>query len=135
VHLPCSFIFLSAPCKSASLCWDARGGSGFGSACLALCHSYAFRNKLKETAVYLSNEGVIMILLVGLIAGWLAGKIVRGTGIGLIGDMAIGIVGAFIASWLLPRLGIGLGAGLIRAVINATIGAALLLIMIRLARA
>ena len=63
--------------------------------------------------MYLSNEGVIMILLVGLIAGWLAGKIVRGTGIGLIGDMAIGIVGAFIASWLLPRLGIGLGAGLI----------------------
>jgi uncharacterized membrane protein YeaQ/YmgE (transglycosylase-associated protein family) len=94
-----------------------------------------YANKLKESAVYLSNEGVIMILLVGLIAGWLAGKIVRGTGIGLIGDMAIGIVGAFIASWLLPRLGIGLGAGLIRAVINATIGAALLLIMIRLARA
>ena len=110
-------------------------GSGFGSVCLALCHSYALRNKLKEPAVYLSNEGVIMILLVGLIAGWLAGKIVRGTGIGLIGDMAIGIVGAFIASWLLPRLGIGLGAGLIRAIINATIGAALLLIIIRLARA
>ena len=54
--------------------------------------------------MYLSNEGILMILLVGLIAGWLAGKIVRGTGIGLIGDMAIGIVGAFIASWLLPRL-------------------------------
>ena len=58
--------------------------------------------------MYLSNEGILMILLVGLIAGWLAGKIVRGTGIGLIGDMAIGIVGAFSASWLLPRLGIGL---------------------------
>ena len=70
--------------------------------------------------MYLSNEGILMILLVGLIAGWLAGKIVRGTGIGLIGDMAIGIVGAFIASWLLPRLGIGLGSGLIRAIINAT---------------
>jgi uncharacterized membrane protein YeaQ/YmgE (transglycosylase-associated protein family) len=88
-----------------------------------------------ESAVYLSNEGFIMILLVGLIAGWLAGKIVRGAGIGLIGDMAIGIVGAFIASWLLPRLGIGLGSGLLRAVINATIGSALLLTIIRLARA
>jgi len=85
--------------------------------------------------MYLSNEGILMILLVGLIAGWLAGKIVRGTGIGLIGDMAIGIVGAFIASWLLPRLGIGLGSGLIRAIINATIGAALLLTIVRLARA
>jgi uncharacterized membrane protein YeaQ/YmgE (transglycosylase-associated protein family) len=73
---------------------------------------------------------------VGLIAGWLAGWQNRaGTGIGLIGDMAIGIVGAFIASWLLPRLGIGLGSGLIRAIINATIGAALLLTIIRLARA
>jgi hypothetical protein len=40
---------------------------------------------------------------------WLAGKIVQGTGFGLVGDLAIGIVGAFIASWLLPRLGIGLG--------------------------
>jgi uncharacterized membrane protein YeaQ/YmgE (transglycosylase-associated protein family) len=85
--------------------------------------------------VYLSNEGVLMILLVGLISGWLAGKIVRGAGTGLIGDMAIGIVGAFIASWLLPRLGIGLRSGLIRAVINATIGAALFLTIIRLARA
>jgi uncharacterized membrane protein YeaQ/YmgE (transglycosylase-associated protein family) len=58
--------------------------------------------------VYLSNEGMLIILLVGLIAGWLAGKIVRGAGTGLIGDIAIGIVGAFIASWLLPRLGISL---------------------------
>jgi uncharacterized membrane protein YeaQ/YmgE (transglycosylase-associated protein family) len=95
----------------------------------------AFRSKLEDGAVYLSNEGILIILLVGLIAGWLAGKIVRGTGIGLIGDIAIGIVGAFIASWLLPRLGIGLGSGLIRAIINATVGAALLLIIIRLARA
>jgi uncharacterized membrane protein YeaQ/YmgE (transglycosylase-associated protein family) len=85
--------------------------------------------------MYLSNEGILIILLVGLIAGWLAGKIVRGAGTGLIGDMAIGIVGAFVGSWLLPRLGIVLGWGLIRATINATIGAALLLTIIRLARA
>jgi uncharacterized membrane protein YeaQ/YmgE (transglycosylase-associated protein family) len=75
------------------------------------------------------------VRLVGLIAGWLAGKIVRGASTGLIGDMAIGIVGAFIASWLLPRLGISLGSGFIRAVINATLGAALFLTIIRLARA
>ena len=84
--------------------------------------------------MYLSNEGIIVILVVGLIAGWLAGKIVEGTGFGLIGDLAIGIVGAFIASWLLPRLGIGLGVGLIRAIINSTIGAIILLVVVRLVK-
>ncbi len=84
--------------------------------------------------MYLSNEGMLIILLVGLIAGWLAGKIVRGAGTGLIGDIAIGIVGAFIASWLLPRLGISLGSGFIRTVIDATIGAVMLLAIIRIAR-
>ena len=84
--------------------------------------------------MYLSNEGMLIILLVGLIAGWLAGKIVRGAGTGLIGNIAIGIVGAFIASWLLPRLGISLGSGFIRAVIDATIGAVMLLAIIRIAR-
>ena len=82
----------------------------------------------------LSGEGILIILLVGLVAGWLAGIIVQGTGFGLIGDMAIGIVGALIASWLLPKLGIALGAGLVRAIINATIGAVLLLLVIRLVR-
>ncbi len=84
--------------------------------------------------MYLSNESILAILVVGLIAGWLAGKIVDGTGFGLIGDLAIGIVGAFIASWLLPRLGIGLGVGLIRAIINSTIGAVLLLVIVRLVK-
>ncbi|MGC1466823.1 MAG: GlsB/YeaQ/YmgE family stress response membrane protein [Pseudolabrys sp.] len=84
--------------------------------------------------MYLSGESIVVILLVGLIAGWLAGKIVQGTGFGLIGDIAIGIVGAFIAAWLLPRLGIGLGVGLVRAIINSTIGAVLLLVIVRLVR-
>jgi len=84
--------------------------------------------------MYLSGESILVILLVGLVAGWLAGKIVRGTGFGLIGDIAIGIVGAFIASWLLPRLGISLGVGVVRAIINSTIGAVLLLLIIRLVR-
>lgn len=84
--------------------------------------------------MYLSGESILVILLVGLVAGWLAGKIVRGAGFGLIGDIAIGIVGAFIASWLLPRLGISLGVGVIRSIINSTIGAVLLLLIIRLVR-
>jgi len=54
--------------------------------------------------MHLSNEKIILV--VGLVAGWLAGKIVRGASFGLIGDTAIGIVGAFVGDWLLPRLGI-----------------------------
>jgi uncharacterized membrane protein YeaQ/YmgE (transglycosylase-associated protein family) len=71
-------------------------------------------------------------LLVGLIAGWLAGQIVQDTGFGVVGDLIIGIVGAFIGSWLLPQLGIHLGAGLVAAIVNATIGAVILLLIIRL---
>lgn len=58
----------------------------------------------------------------------------QGTGFGLIGDIVIGIVGALIASWLFPRLGIALGTGLVREIVNATIGAILLLVVIRLVR-
>ena len=82
----------------------------------------------------MSGESLLVIIIVGVVAGWLAGQIVRGVGFGLIGDLLIGIVGAFIGSWLLPRIGIHLGAGIIRAIINATIGAIVLLLVIRLVR-
>jgi uncharacterized membrane protein YeaQ/YmgE (transglycosylase-associated protein family) len=82
--------------------------------------------------MFLSNESIVVILLVGLVAGFLAGKIVRGAGFGLVGDLCIGIVGAFIGDWLLPQLGIHLGTGIISAIINATIGAVLLLFVLRL---
>ena len=68
------------------------------------------------------------------IAGWLAGQIVQGTGFGLLGDIVIGIVGAFIASWLFPQLGLHLGAGIAAEIIAATIGAVLLLVIMRLVR-
>ena len=84
--------------------------------------------------MYLSGQSILIILFVGLIAGWLAVKIVQGTGFGLIGDIAIGIVGAFIASWLFPRLGFALGTGMVREILDATIGAVLLLVIIRLVR-
>ncbi|HUI97995.1 MAG TPA: GlsB/YeaQ/YmgE family stress response membrane protein [Xanthobacteraceae bacterium] len=82
--------------------------------------------------MHLSNEGILVILFVGLVAGWLAGEIMRGYGFGLVGDIIIGIIGAFIGDWLLPRLGIHLGVGLISAIVNATIGAVVLLLIIRL---
>ncbi len=84
--------------------------------------------------MYLSSESLLVIVLVGIAAGWLAGQIVQGTGLGLIGDIVIGVVGAFIGDWLLPRLGIHLGVGIISAIINATIGAVVLLLIIRLVR-
>jgi uncharacterized membrane protein YeaQ/YmgE (transglycosylase-associated protein family) len=82
----------------------------------------------------MSSESLTVILAVGLIAGWLAGQIVHGTGYGIINDLIIGVVGSFIGGWLLPQLGIHLGAGIITAVINATIGAVLLLFVLRLVR-
>jgi uncharacterized membrane protein YeaQ/YmgE (transglycosylase-associated protein family) len=82
----------------------------------------------------MSGESLLVILFVGLIAGWLAGHIVRGTGFGVVGDLIVRIVDAFIGGWLLPRLGIQLGVGLIAAILDATIGAILLLLVIRLVR-
>jgi len=80
----------------------------------------------------MSAEGLLVILLVGLVAGWLAGQIVRGTGYGLVADLFIGIVGALIGSWLLPTLGIRLGGGIVMSIISATVGAVLLLVGLRL---
>jgi len=80
----------------------------------------------------LSGESLLIILFVGIVAGWLAGQIVRGTGFGLVADLCIGIIGAFIGNWLLPRLGIHLGVGVIWQVVNATIGAVLLLFILSL---
>jgi uncharacterized membrane protein YeaQ/YmgE (transglycosylase-associated protein family) len=75
-------------------------------------------------------ESLIIFLIIGAVAGWLAGMIVKGFGFGLIGNCLVGIVGAFIAGFLLPLLGIAIGGGIIAAIINATIGAVILLVII-----
>ena len=77
-------------------------------------------------------QAIIIWLIVGAIAGWLAGMVVKGGGFGLIGDIIVGIIGAVIAGWLLPHLGIVIGSGFISAVIDAFIGAVILLIILRL---
>jgi uncharacterized membrane protein YeaQ/YmgE (transglycosylase-associated protein family) len=82
--------------------------------------------------MYLSNESLIVIVLVGVIAGWLAGEVVSGGGFGLIGDLIVGVIGAFIGDWLLPQLNIHLGVGILALIINATIGAIVLLLILRL---
>jgi uncharacterized membrane protein YeaQ/YmgE (transglycosylase-associated protein family) len=80
----------------------------------------------------LSDRNLLVILAVGIISGWLAGKVVRGNGFGLVGDAAIGIVGALVGGWLLHRFGVHLGSGIIGLIINATIGAILVLLVLRI---
>ena len=77
-------------------------------------------------------HGIIVWLIIGAIAGWLAGTILKGGGFGLIGDIIVGIIGAFIGGWLAGVLGIGIGGGLIASIITATAGAIILLLILRL---
>ncbi len=81
-------------------------------------------------------EGIIIVLVIGAIAGWLAGVIVKGGGFGLIGNIVVGIIGAFVASWLLPQLGLGFSAGnaIITSILYATIGAVVVLVIVSLIR-
>lgn len=74
-------------------------------------------------------KALLIWLLVGAVAGWLAGQIVKGHGFGLIGNIVVGIVGAFLAGWLLPGLGLGL-SGIIGSIVYAAIGAIILLVII-----
>ena len=87
-----------------------------------------------EFPMRMSGESLIVILFVGLVAGWLAGKIVRGTGFGIIGDILIGIAGALVANWLFPKLGIPIGTDIVREILYSAIGAVVLLLIVRLIR-
>jgi uncharacterized membrane protein YeaQ/YmgE (transglycosylase-associated protein family) len=82
--------------------------------------------------VHMGIESLLIFLLVGAIAGWLAGQIVKGYGFGLVGNIVVGIVGAFIAGLLLPRLNLGVPEGIVGSIIYATIGAVVLLLLIRM---
>jgi uncharacterized membrane protein YeaQ/YmgE (transglycosylase-associated protein family) len=98
----------------------------------------AFRDeghlRLKQGIWLMGIDSVIVWLIVGAIAGWLAGLIVKGGGFGLLGNIVIGIVGAVVAGWLLPQLGIRLGTGIVSAIINAAIGGVIVLVILSLIR-
>lgn len=79
-------------------------------------------------------ESLLVFIIIGAIAGWLAGLIVKGYGFGLLGNIVVGIVGAFIAGWLFPALGVSLGTGIVAAIVHAVIGAVILLVLIRLVK-
>jgi uncharacterized membrane protein YeaQ/YmgE (transglycosylase-associated protein family) len=76
--------------------------------------------------------GFLWFLLVGLIAGWLAGMLVKGGGFGVVGDMIVGVLGAFIGGFLFTQLGVSSGGGMIGSIIVATIGAIILIFILRL---
>jgi uncharacterized membrane protein YeaQ/YmgE (transglycosylase-associated protein family) len=78
------------------------------------------------------EHGLIAWLVIGAIAGWLAGVLVKGGGFGLVVDIIVGIVGAFIGGWLAGVLGISLGGGWIGSIVTALIGAVILLFIVRL---
>lgn len=75
---------------------------------------------------------LIIAIVIGAIAGWLASQIVRGVGFGLMGNVVLGIIGAVLAAWLLPAIGLHIGSGIIGAIISATIGAVVILLLVRL---
>lgn len=75
---------------------------------------------------------LVIFLLIGLVAGWLAGMIMKGGGFGLIGDMIIGVVGAFLGGYLFGLAGISAGGGLVGSIITALVGAIVLIFIVRL---
>jgi uncharacterized membrane protein YeaQ/YmgE (transglycosylase-associated protein family) len=84
----------------------------------------------------LDMQSLLILIVVGILAGWLAGVIVRGYGLGLVGNLVVGVIGAFLATWLLPRLGIAFSVGnpMVTAILYATIGAVVLLLVVGLVR-
>ena len=82
-------------------------------------------------ALHLSNERMLVILAVGALAGWLIGKVLRGNGFGLVGDAAVGIVGALIGDWFFPHFNFHIWSGLTGMIIEAAIGAMVLLVILR----
>ena len=73
----------------------------------------------------------LWFLLVGLIAGWLAGVLVKGGGFGLVGDLVVGVIGAFLGGFLFSSFGVSRGGGLIGSILVATVGAVVLLVVVR----
>ncbi len=78
--------------------------------------------------------GLLIYLAIGAVSGWLAGKLMRGGGFGLLGDIVIGIVGAVVGGYLFGLAGLSAGSGLVGSIVTATAGAMVLLFLIRLVK-
>ena len=75
---------------------------------------------------------LLWFIIIGLVAGWLAGKVMKGKGFGIVGDIVVGVIGALIGGFLFRTLGLSPDGGLIGSLIVATIGAVVLLVLLRL---
>lgn len=80
----------------------------------------------------ISLEALVIMLLIGGIAGWLAGLVMKGRGLGILGNIVIGILGAFVGTFVLGLIGVSIGGSIVAAIINAFIGAVILLFLIGL---
>jgi uncharacterized membrane protein YeaQ/YmgE (transglycosylase-associated protein family) len=80
----------------------------------------------------MASHGILAWLVIGAVAGWLAGQLMKGGGFGLLVDIIVGIVGAFVGGWVAGLLGISIGGGWIASIITATIGAVILIFLVRL---
>ncbi len=79
----------------------------------------------------MDTQSLILFLVIGLAAGWLAGRIMKGGGFGLVGDLVVGVIGALLGGWLFSLLGISMG-GIIGSLVMALVGAMVLLFLLRL---
>jgi uncharacterized membrane protein YeaQ/YmgE (transglycosylase-associated protein family) len=91
-------------------------------------------NHVHLPTLFQPYQSLAVILLVGLVAGWMAARFVTKYGMGIVGDIVVGVIGAYIGNWLAPRLGVHFGTGLARLSLNATVGAIVLLLLVRLIR-
>ena len=81
----------------------------------------------------MTTQSLILFLVIGLLAGWLAGNIMKGGGFGLVGDLVVGVIGAFLGGWIFSLLGVST-YGLLGMLITALVGAVVLLFLIRLVK-
>ncbi len=79
----------------------------------------------RSVRIWFETHGFVSWLLLGLVAGWLAGKIARGRGFGCIADIVLGLIGSYIGGWLFIKLGI-FGGGFLYSLAAATLGAVIL---------
>jgi uncharacterized membrane protein YeaQ/YmgE (transglycosylase-associated protein family) len=83
----------------------------------------------------MSTTSLIVLALIGIVAGWMAGKLMKGKGFGLIGDLIIGVAGSFLGAWLFGLLHISIESGLVGSFVTALVGALVLLYVLRLIKA
>jgi uncharacterized membrane protein YeaQ/YmgE (transglycosylase-associated protein family) len=117
----------------------SRGRVGSGVAQQLLSHSEANRALVapRFAGGLLMNgdaSDFLWFILIGLIAGWLAGVLVKGGGLGIIGDIVVGILGALLGGWLFRQMGVSTGGGLGWSILVATVGAVVLIVVLRLVK-